>query len=500
MRNGVVLFSEPFFQPNQNGHYIPSLIGEPLVPLDVKYNNVSYLKMNKDIINQVNEEKMNEVNTNDLLEKSNNLYKFWKNKCNLHQKKLSIKCRRCKEIMELIKIHLEEKEEISKNNSSLNILKLTKNDNSQESKKQEFHIQENNLSGNLNSLLLNNILSCQYFKEVILSKSLQDLIEEIKVNVNNIEAWATGINGVPSTFYCCLYGIMLLNPGTEDIIQLLNHSNVYVKITGIIYLRYMAEPKYLWEYLLPFLNDKTEFYPQVNHKKIITVENYVISLFKNDNHYGTRLPRIPVNIEREIQLKLIYHSNKKERELTNMKLKNDIKIGSKVIYFTESKNDYETGIITEIINPVFDKETSNSKFTIKLDTGAIANDCDLGDFELVEKKFDRDNSNKEKSDKKEIKEKLIKEDKNFSSYNKKHYHNNQGHYPHYNRTKKDYRRSRSRSNENKKEKVEKNDLMIKVIENEKKTVIAKGKNYAVKPNGFKTCITIKDGTRLRENL
>jgi hypothetical protein len=55
---------------------------------------------------------------------------------------------------------------------------------------QAFPIHGDPITCNLNPLIFNNILSCQYFKEEIISKNFNEIIEEIIKNVNNIESWA----------------------------------------------------------------------------------------------------------------------------------------------------------------------------------------------------------------------------------------------------------------------------------------------------------------------
>jgi pre-mRNA-splicing factor 38B len=64
--------------------------------------------------------------------------------------------------------------------------------------------------GNLSDLLRNNILSCQYFKDLYALKSFNEVIEEINTHVTYCEPWVVGANGVPSTLYCCLYKLILM--------------------------------------------------------------------------------------------------------------------------------------------------------------------------------------------------------------------------------------------------------------------------------------------------
>jgi hypothetical protein len=112
---------------------------------------------------------------------------------------------------------------------------------------------------------------------------------------------------------------MLLKLTDQQIKFLTGFNNcVYVKISGILYMRYLANPKDLWDLLSPFLCDESVFYPTVDKKEIRAVGEYVEHLLKESDHYGTRLPRIPTQIDREIKGKLmIYHEAKRRNERGN---------------------------------------------------------------------------------------------------------------------------------------------------------------------------------------
>ena len=199
----IVFMSQPsLIQQGQNGNNIPSLIGQPLIPIDMTNTFTSYTQMNREIIQEVMQSKMKERLTAETpllsMEDINNIYKHYKHKCDLHSIKLSDKCRQCKVIINNIKqsnkltnsSHTNNSNTLLNNNMNIentkdNLLRKKKVNNID-----YIHFQDTSISGNLNTLLLNNILSCQYFKEVIIFKTFNELIEEIKNNVTNIEPWA----------------------------------------------------------------------------------------------------------------------------------------------------------------------------------------------------------------------------------------------------------------------------------------------------------------------
>lgn len=457
--NKIVFMSQPsMIQQGQNGNNIPSLIGQPLIPIDISEGFTSYTQMNKEIIEEV-------INKNKRKERLfsfkeiNELYKDYKDKCILHMKKLSEKCRKCKVIINNLKNRNENSNKKSENDEKEKIANsVTIKENIEYN-----NLQEVSVSGNLNSLLLNNILSCQYFKEVVIFKNYQDLIVEIKNNVTNIEAWAVGISGVPSTFFCCFYRLILLNLSSNQIRGLLNSSNIYIKISGLLYLRFLANPNYLWIYLSPFLEDETLFYPSIDRKYKISIGEYVVSILKEYNHYGTRLPRIPIQIERDIRMKLICYKERKKRKKENIKNIDKITNGKKVkIYSYDDKNNSKSEI-GKVFNFNFNNSTTNrNHLMVNIEVNGKVRQLSLGDFDLM-------------SSESEIEEGEDKEESEKKKKERRHHH----HSRHHSHSK---HRERSRSKE---------DIRKKVLEDEKETALAHGKDYAIKPTSFKKSISVK---------
>jgi pre-mRNA-splicing factor 38B len=172
----------------------------------------------------------------------------------------------------------------------------------------QFTIYGDPLTCNLNPLILNNILSCQYFKEDCASKGFNEIIDEIIQNVTYAEPWAVGISGVPSTLFCCLYKLMLLKLTEGQVNYLINSiDSPYVRCAGFLYIRYLSDPKDLWNRLSPYLEDDKVFLPKADRKYQIRIGEYVENLLLEYDYYGTRLPRIPTTIERDIKGKLLLY-------------------------------------------------------------------------------------------------------------------------------------------------------------------------------------------------
>lgn len=120
----------------------------------------------------------------------------------------------------------------------------------------------------------------------------------------------------PSTAFCLLLRLLTMRCTTKQMEQMLNHvDSPYIRCIGFLYLRYASEPKELWDWFMPYLYDTEEVklvernMGHHNHRKghqnNYTVGDFVRGLLDNLEFYGTRLPRLPLEIEREIKEKLI---------------------------------------------------------------------------------------------------------------------------------------------------------------------------------------------------
>ena len=481
----ITFYSLPDPVQAVNGINTPSLIGQALIPVDLSKDFKTYTQMNKDIIEEIKREKCknNQINLNNRIltqNEINQIYKKYKEKCDLHFEKLSEKCRKCAIIIDKIKSEENKKNQNIKNQKKeINQnLKITNFQNKKKNNKE--YIIQNSSDGKLNNLLLNNILSCQYFKEVVLFKDFNSLEKEIINNVTNIEAWAVGISGVPSTFFCCLYRLFILSPSNEQITHLLKSEYIYVKLIGILYLRFLGDPNFLWEYLSPFLNDNNLFFPKVDKKNKISVSEYVQQLFTDEKHYGTRLPRIPVKIERDIKIKLICYKEMEEREKENMKIIDKFNLGDYVKIYSEN-NEIEEGVIKSI-------KQDGMKYSYEIDVNGKNKFVSLGLIEYIDKK----NNKKEEFEEGEIIEENNERSSSKDSNSYYYYHHKYKHnYNNHSRS-----RSRERSNKriNNNYNNNKNDefsLMKQVLESERNTVVAHGKDYAIKPTSFKKSISVK---------
>lgn len=96
---------------------------------------------------------------------------------------------------------------------------------------------------------------------------------------------------------------------------LLDHpDSPYIRAIGFLYLRYAGDPKTIWQWIEPYLYDEEPIQIQASvAKQKETVGDFVRLLYTNRNYCGTILPRLPIQMEREIQVKLLQAEKIEER-------------------------------------------------------------------------------------------------------------------------------------------------------------------------------------------
>lgn len=94
---------------------------------------------------------------------------------------------------------------------------------------------------------------------------------------------------------------------------MLDHvDSPYIRCVGFLYLRYAADPSTLWSWFEPYLYDEESV--QIRQGKAeITVGQYVRMLLENQEYHGTRLPRLPLVLERQFKVKLLQAERVEER-------------------------------------------------------------------------------------------------------------------------------------------------------------------------------------------
>jgi len=119
---------------------------------------------------------------------------------------------------------------------------------------------------------------------------------------------------------------------------LLEHvDSPYIRGIGFLYLRYAGEPTHVWGWIQPYLHDDEPISVVANAKsaKKSTIGDFVRALFFGREHYGTMLPRFPLETERDIQVKILQAEKVAERAEEHIRdpkvMQHFRKLGSKVM-------------------------------------------------------------------------------------------------------------------------------------------------------------------------
>ncbi|KAE9596117.1 hypothetical protein Lal_00030579 [Lupinus albus] len=152
----------------------------------------------------------------------------------------------------------------------------------------------------LEKVLCMNILSSDYFKELYELKTYHEVIDEIYNQVDHVEPWMTGNCRGPSTAFCLLYKFFTMKLTVKQMHGLLEHpDSPYIRAVGFLYLRYVADPKTLWNWYEPYVKDDEEFSPGSNGR-MTTMGVYIRDLLLGQYYFDTLFPRIPVPVLRQV--------------------------------------------------------------------------------------------------------------------------------------------------------------------------------------------------------
>jgi len=169
-------------------------------------------------------------------------------------------------------------------------------------------------SFHLNPLLLRNTIQSPYFQKCC--NNLLDwnaVIDEIYYQVKHLQPFGT--DKTPSTAFCLLLRMLTLRMTDRQMDLTLKHEDSpYIRGIGFLYLRYAGPPDQIWDWIYPYLQDEEEFVVEAKHNaKTLTMGEFVRNLFSSRDYYGTPLPRLPIQVERDIKVKLLQADKVAER-------------------------------------------------------------------------------------------------------------------------------------------------------------------------------------------
>ncbi|CAL1538621.1 unnamed protein product [Lymnaea stagnalis] len=182
----------------------------------------------------------------------------------------------------------------------------------------------NDKTMNLNTLILTNIQSSPYFKVQLFElKTFHEVVDEIYYRVEHLEPWekgsrktagqtgmcggvrGVGAGGIVSSAYCLLFKLFTLKLTKKQVNNLITHGDSpYIRGLGFMYIRYTQAPSDLWDWYEMYLDDEEELDVKAGGGHVMTIGEMLRQWLVKLEWYSTLFPRIPVPIQKDIDLKL----------------------------------------------------------------------------------------------------------------------------------------------------------------------------------------------------
>jgi len=227
--------------------------------------------------------------------------------------------------------------------------------------------------------------------------------------------------GQPSNAFCLLLRLLTLRCTEKQMKLLLEHvDSPYIRGLGFLYLRYAGEPTTIWGWIEPYLYDDEQITVtatsnknkgrQGHQPKIKTIGDFVRRLFSSErDYYGTMLPRLPIQVERDLQVKLLFAEKIEERakkHLSNYKTMACFnRLGSRVMGLYEDDENpiqwYE-GVVDRVIlrDETTSQQLSVPKFVVTFPEYGNTEILKLGEMEMIGANLDSVNKERPGKEKK----------------------------------------------------------------------------------------------------
>ncbi|KAL0035088.1 hypothetical protein WJX79_010871 [Trebouxia sp. C0005] len=154
---------------------------------------------------------------------------------------------------------------------------------------------------NIETVLRKNIVDSEYWRNTCAKlQTWEEVVDQIFYDVIHVEPWMSGNARGASSAFGLLYRLCQLQPSEEQVDALLTHEDSpYIRAIGFLYLRYVGDPKQLWAWLRPYVQDSEEISPSGESGTAVTVGDYVRDVFLEQYYFETIFPRIPKPVNDE---------------------------------------------------------------------------------------------------------------------------------------------------------------------------------------------------------
>lgn len=184
---------------------------------------------------------------------------------------------------------------------------------------------------------------------------------------------------------------------------LLTHADSpFIRAIGFLYLRYVGDPKCVYKWIEPYLYDDEPIEARASSAKqngsSETMGEYVRRLFTDKNYHGTILPRLPVQIERDIQVKLLQAEKIEQRAKKHVSDSRAMscfqKLGAKVMALygdEENPVQWYEAVVDRVIttDPETMQHLRHPKFVVTFPEYGNTETVTLGEMEMLGAQLDK---------------------------------------------------------------------------------------------------------------
>ncbi|KAK8802431.1 hypothetical protein WA588_005400, partial [Blastocystis sp. NMH] len=172
-------------------------------------------------------------------------------------------------------------------------------------REREVPIYGNATTFNLGELMYSNIMESRYFFKILDLVEFEDVIDEIKNVVHDLEPLVVGSSRHPSSAFCILYLLACKRLTFEEVTFMLHYmESPYVRAMGFLYLRFALNPRELWKFFAPYFDDAMKLTPFAD-KVPTAIGSFALSLIENKRYQSLMLPAIPVALKREWDVNIL---------------------------------------------------------------------------------------------------------------------------------------------------------------------------------------------------
>ncbi|CAL1688716.1 unnamed protein product [Lasius platythorax] len=154
-------------------------------------------------------------------------------------------------------------------------------------------------------------------------KTYHEVIDEIYYKVSHLEPWekgsrktagqtgmcggvrGVGAGGIVSTAYCLLYKLFTLRLTRKQLNGLINHpDSPYIRALGFMYIRYTQPPADLFSWYSDYLEDEEDLDVKAGGGQTMKMGDILKQFLTKLEWFSTLFPRIPVPIQKDLELRL----------------------------------------------------------------------------------------------------------------------------------------------------------------------------------------------------